>query len=108
MTAPLDKILYVEDDPDIQAIAVMVLDAISGFNLEPCLSGAEALSKAVAFNPDLILLDVMMPVMDGPETLHALHKIAGAGEYAGGIYDCKSAAARGGGLFKVRCCGRYC
>ena len=75
MTAPLDKILYVEDDPDIQAIAVMVLDAISGFNLEPCSSGTEALRKAVAFNPDLILLDVMMPGMDGPETLHALRKL---------------------------------
>jgi len=75
MTKPLDKILYVEDDPDIQAIAVMVLDAISGFSLESCSSGAEALSKAVAFNPDLILLDVMMPAMDGPETLHALRKL---------------------------------
>jgi two-component system, OmpR family, response regulator len=75
MTAALDKILYVEDDPDIQAIAVMVLDAISGFNLEPCSSGSEALSKAVAFNPDLILLDVMMPGMDGPETLHALRQM---------------------------------
>jgi two-component system OmpR family response regulator len=75
MAAALDKILYVEDDPDIQAIAVMVLDAISGFTLEACSSGNEALSKAVAFNPDLILLDVMMPGMDGPETLHALRKL---------------------------------
>ncbi len=75
MTSALDKILYVEDDPDIQAIAVMVLDAISGFTLEPCSSGSEALGKAVAFNPDLVLLDVMMPGMDGPETLHALRKL---------------------------------
>ncbi len=75
MTKLLDKILYVEDDPDIQAIAVMVLDSISGFTLEACSSGSEALSKAVAFNPDLILLDVMMPGMDGPETLHALRKL---------------------------------
>src|SRR3954467_8662156 len=75
MTRALDKILYVEDDPDIQAIAVMVLDAISGFTVEPCSSGNEALKKAVAFNPDLILLDVMMPGMDGPETLQALRKL---------------------------------
>ncbi|MFO1390330.1 response regulator [Cellvibrio sp.] len=75
MTRNLDKILYVEDDPDIQAIAVMVLDAISGFTLLACSSGAEAVSKAVAFNPDLILLDVMMPGMDGPETLQALRKL---------------------------------
>ncbi len=75
MTAALQKILYVEDDPDIQAIAVMVLDAISGFTLEPCSSGNEALTKAVAFGPDLVLLDVMMPGMDGPETFQALRKM---------------------------------
>lgn len=75
MTAALQKILYVEDDPDIQAIAVMVLDAISGFTLEPCSSGNEALTKAVAFGPDLVLLDVMMPGMDGPETFLALRKM---------------------------------
>jgi two-component system, OmpR family, response regulator len=75
MSRELDRILYVEDDPDIQAIAVMVLDSISGFTLEPCSSGNEALTKAEAFAPDLILLDVMMPGMDGPETLQALRKI---------------------------------
>ena len=75
MSKALDKILFVEDDPDIQAIAVMVLDAISGFSLEACSSGNEALTKAVAFNPDLVLLDVMMPGMDGPETLAALRKL---------------------------------
>lgn len=75
MTAALQKILYVEDDPDIQAIAVMVLDAISGFTLEPCSSGNEALTKAVVFGPDLVLLDVMMPGMDGPETFQALRKL---------------------------------
>lgn len=75
MASSLDKILYVEDDPDIQAIAVMVLDAISGFTLLACSSGAEAVGKAVAFNPDLVLLDVMMPGMDGPETLQALRKL---------------------------------
>lgn len=75
MSKPLQKILYVEDDPDIQAIAIMVLDSISGFTLEPCSSGNEAVSKAVAFGPDLVLLDVMMPGMDGPETMLALRKL---------------------------------
>ena len=75
MTRPLDKILYVEDDLDIQAIAVMVLEAISGFTLEACSSGNEAITKAVAFAPDLVLLDVMMPGMDGPETFQALRKM---------------------------------
>ncbi|ACE85769.1 response regulator [Cellvibrio japonicus] len=74
MSKPLERILYVEDDPDIQAIALMVLDSISGFTVEPCSSGSEALEKAEAFGPDLILLDVMMPGMDGPETLRALRQ----------------------------------
>ena len=72
MTQELSRILYVEDDPDIQAIAMMVLETIHGFVMEACSSGAEALQKAVAFKPDLILLDVMMPGMDGPETLKRL------------------------------------
>lgn len=70
----LTRILYVEDDADIQQIAVMVLETISGFTLEACSSGSEAVAKAVAFKPDLMLLDVMMPGMDGPETLRELRK----------------------------------
>lgn len=72
MAHELTRILYVEDDPDIQAIAMMVLETINGFTLEACSGGSEALAKAVAFNPDLVLLDVMMPGMDGPETLKGL------------------------------------
>ena len=74
MHTDLPRILYVEDDPDIQAIAVMVLETIHGFTLEVCSSGNEAVQKAEAFNPDLILLDVMMPNMDGPETLERLRE----------------------------------
>ncbi|MFC3115646.1 response regulator [Cellvibrio fontiphilus] len=74
MTQALSRILYVEDDPDIQAIAMMVLESIHGFTMEACSSGAEALAKAMPFKPDLILLDVMMPGMDGPETLKSLRK----------------------------------
>lgn len=65
----LQRILYVEDDVDIQAITVMVLESLHGFTLAVCSSGAEALEKVREFKPDLILLDVMMPGMDGPETL---------------------------------------
>lgn len=74
MAHELTRILYVEDDPDIQAIALMVLETIHGFEMEACCSGAEALTKAVSFAPDLILLDVMMPGMDGPETLKGLRE----------------------------------
>jgi len=70
----LERILYVEDDPDIQTIAMMVLETISGFIVKSCSSGAEAVAAAVEFRPDLILLDVMMPGMDGPKTLSELRK----------------------------------
>lgn len=73
--AEIKKILYVEDEPDIRTIAEIALRDIGGFILETCSSGAQALEKAEAFVPDLILLDVMMPGMDGPETLKALRKM---------------------------------
>ncbi len=73
----LSRILYVEDDPDIRTICVMVLESLHGFALEVCCSGEEAIAKAEAFAPQLVLLDVMMPGMDGPETLAALRRLPG-------------------------------
>jgi len=46
-----------------------------GFELTQCASGQEALAKAADFTPDLILLDVMMPGMDGPATLGKLREL---------------------------------
>ncbi|MBL1277950.1 MAG: response regulator [Ectothiorhodospiraceae bacterium] len=71
----LNRILYVEDEPDIQAVAEIALNAVGGFTLKACSSGEEALAEAVAFAPDLLLLDVMMPSMDGPTTLLELRKL---------------------------------
>lgn len=71
----LRRILFVEDDPDIQTVARMALEAIGGFTVLACGSGSEALSRLGEFNPDLVLLDVMMPGMDGPATLAALRQI---------------------------------
>ncbi len=70
----LNKILYAEDETDIQVIVKMTLEA-AGFTLEACASGQELLQKAPSFNPDLILLDVMMPGMDGLSTFKELRKI---------------------------------
>ena len=50
---------------------------MEGFNLEVCSSGKEALEKAEDFKPHLLLLDVMMPGMDGPSTLAELKKLPG-------------------------------
>lgn len=71
----LERILYVEDEPDIQAVAKLALESVGGFTLQVCSSGQQAIDEAEAFNPQLILLDVMMPGMDGPTTMQELRKI---------------------------------
>lgn len=68
----LRKILYVEDDVDIQMIARLSLETVGGYDLMLCDSGAEALAQAAGYGPDLLLLDMMLPDMDGPETLSRL------------------------------------
>jgi two-component system, OmpR family, response regulator len=76
MASELTRILYVEDEPDIQTIAKLALEAVGGFTVKICSSGREALDTVAEFSPDLILLDVMMPGMDGPTTLQALRGLA--------------------------------
>jgi CheY-like chemotaxis protein len=73
--ADLKKILYAEDEPDIQVIARMALETVGGFDVVICSSGQEAVERAPLEAPDLILLDVMMPGLDGPETLEKLRQI---------------------------------
>ena len=75
MSKDLKTILYVEDDEDIRTIATMALEALGGFLVIGCSSGAQALERAPVCAADLILLDVMMPGMDGPETLRELRKV---------------------------------
>ena len=77
----LKLVLYVEDDPDIQMVAQMALEVVGGLALRTCSSGQEAIQAAMQAThagvaPDLILLDVMMPGLDGPATLAELRKIA--------------------------------
>jgi len=75
MNTTLNRILLVEDDLDIQSIARLALELLGGFTVEVCSRGQEALDKVSAFDPDMIVLDVMMPGMDGPTTLQALRKL---------------------------------
>ncbi len=72
--AELRRILYVEDEPDIQAVARLSLEMVGGFEVRICSSGHEALSAVGEYLPDIILLDVMMPELDGPATLAELKK----------------------------------
>jgi two-component system, OmpR family, response regulator len=71
----LNRILYVEDEPDIRFLVQMALQAVGGFTVIACVSGQEALDAAPEARADLLLLDVMMPGMDGPSTLKALREI---------------------------------
>jgi CheY-like chemotaxis protein len=73
--AKLNRILYVEDEPDIRAVAKIALETVGGLTVRMCGSGEEALNCAMEFSPDLLLLDVMMPGMDGPTTLQELRRI---------------------------------
>lgn len=66
------RILVVDDDPDIRRIAGLALDRIGGFEVTLAVDGAEAVERARMDPPDLVLLDVSMPGMDGPATLAAL------------------------------------
>lgn len=68
----LSRILCVEDEPDIQVIVRLALATVGGHQVETCSSGEEALAAALRFSPDIILLDVMMPGLDGPGTLRLL------------------------------------
>lgn len=75
---PLNKILYVEDDEDIAEVASITLTDLGGFTIHHCLSGKEALEAFPDFQPDLVLMDVMMPQMDGLETYEKLRTMEDA------------------------------
>jgi two-component system, OmpR family, response regulator len=66
------KILIVDDEDDIRQIASLSLTRLGGMEVEEASSGTEAVTRAGETAPDLILLDVMMPAMDGPATFAAL------------------------------------
>lgn len=70
----LGKILYAEDEPDVQTIVQMVVEEMSDYEIKICGNGRLLLESVGEYNPDLILLDVMMPEMDGPETYKNLQR----------------------------------
>ena len=62
MPSPLCRILYVEDEPDIRAVAQMALEAVGGFAVIACAAGQETLSVAPDARADLLLLATTMAV----------------------------------------------
>ena len=71
------KILYVDDEDDIREVAAMALELDQDFDVRTCSSGIEAFSMVSDWRPDLILLDVMMPGMDGPTTFRKIQEALG-------------------------------
>src|SRR5687768_15997010 len=71
----LTTIMLAEDEADIRAIAKIALEKIGQFTVTYCSSGIELLSQVNSVKPDLILLDVMMPEMDGVTTFTQLRKM---------------------------------
>jgi CheY-like chemotaxis protein len=72
VTTAIAKVLMVDDEPHVRRVAELSLDKVGKWSVSLASSGADALAVAERERPDLILLDVMMPGMDGPTTLRAL------------------------------------
>lgn len=70
----LRRIMLVEDDADIQEIAVMALEDIGGFKVTACDDGQAALRQIRLSRPDLVVLDWMMPVLDGGQVVLAMRE----------------------------------
>ncbi|MDH5579804.1 MAG: response regulator, partial [Betaproteobacteria bacterium] len=74
---PLQKICYVEDDDDIQRIARLALERVGKMQVSIIGDPTVAIDGILAFQPDLVLLDWMMPVMDGPTLFKRMRETAG-------------------------------
>ena len=68
------KILIIDDEDDIREVAALSLESVAGWEVIKASSGAQGLARAAEHQPDAILLDVMMPGMDGPTTFRELRK----------------------------------
>jgi len=66
------RILLIDDEPDIRMIARMSLSVLGGMEVTEAASGAEGIARAREWRPDAILLDMMMPSLDGAGTLARL------------------------------------
>jgi CheY-like chemotaxis protein len=68
------RVIYVDDEADIREVAVLSLGLDPDLEVRACASGLELIAEAATWRPDIILLDVMMPGMDGPTTLAGLRR----------------------------------
>lgn len=71
----MKTILLVDDEDDIREVAQMSLEVTAGWSIEGADSGQKGIEKALELKPDVILLDVMMPDMDGPTTFKKMREL---------------------------------
>ncbi|EEB84577.1 response regulator [Roseobacter sp. GAI101] len=76
----MTKLLHVDDDDDIREVTKIALEIFDDFELMQCASGEEALRAVGEFIPDVLLLDVMMPGLTGPQTLEKIRMMPGLAE----------------------------
>jgi len=67
--------LIIDDEDDIREVAALSLESVAGWEIATANSGAAGIERAKEFKPDAILMDVMMPGMDGPTTFRAMQQI---------------------------------
>jgi CheY-like chemotaxis protein len=72
----LQRVMCIDDDPDIRMILEFSLSTVGGYQVKACSGGRVALAAVAEFKPQLVLLDVMMPELSGPETLLALRELS--------------------------------
>ena len=70
------RILIIDDEDDIREVAALSLESVAGWDVLTASSGAEGIAVAKEQKPDAILMDVMMPGMDGPTTFKEMQKTA--------------------------------
>ena len=68
------RILIIDDEDDIREVAALSLETVAGWNVLTANCGVEGIRKALTEQPDAILMDVMMPAMDGPTTFKEMQK----------------------------------
>ena len=72
---PTRRILIIDDEDDIREVAALSLESVAGWQVTTASSGAEGMRLAAAEVPDAILMDVMMPAMDGPTPFREMQKL---------------------------------
>ena len=70
----LQRILLADDEPDILEISRIALETVGGFDVSVCSSGKTLLERLSEFEPDLVIVDVLMPDMTGPEVFEEIRR----------------------------------